>query len=226
MTIYDIDDFIDDEADNLNLKEEDNISNLCFSVFDSVLEAPIGTGFIVDKSGLFVSAGHNFKTEDIKAFFQGKAYDIELLEKEYTEREPIEFAVGRLLKFNTDIQEPVLATDEYLNIGTNVKLCGLKQAIVAQSEVLEEVTLKSGIKVYKQRIERIIPEIKRNNPLSVIIEDSKGFAVPFETIDQTLNIHGFSGGPVYIGNKIYGIITSHCYIKTDYWLPSLNKHRQ
>lgn len=226
MTIYDIDDYLEDETDNLNIKKEDSISDLCFSVFDSVSDAPIGTGFIVDNSGLFVSAGHNFKTEDIKAFFRGREYDIELLKKEYIEREPVDFAVGRLLKFDTDIQEPVFATDESLKTGTNIKLCGLKQAIVAQSEVLEEITLKSGIKIYKQRIDRIIPEIKRNNPLFVIIEDSNGFAVPFETIEQALNIHGFSGGPVYIGNKIYGIITSHCYIKTDYWLPFINIHRQ
>lgn len=227
MTIYDIDDFLEDESDNLNIKEGDNISNLCFSVFDSESGAPIGTGFIVDNYGLFVSAGHNFKTEDnIKAYFQGKEYDIKLLEKEYVEREPIEFAIGRLLNFDLEIQEPTFATEENLNIGFEIKLCGLKKDIVHQSEILEKISLPSGILIYKQRVGRIIPEIRRNNPLSIVIEDSKGFAVPFETIEKALNIHGFSGGPAYVGNKIYGIITSHYFIKTDYWLPLLNKHRQ
>lgn len=227
MVIYDIDDFLKEEADNLNIKEEDCISNLCFSIFNSATGSPIGTGFIVDNCGLFISAGHNFKTEDnIRAYIQGKEYNIKLLEKEYIEREPIEFAIGRLLNFDLEIQEPIFATGEYLNIGSEIKLCGLKKDIVHQSEILERISLPSGITVYKQRIERIIPEIKRNNPLSIVIEDSKGFAVPFETIDQALNIHGFSGGPAYVGNKVYGIITSHCFIKTDYWLPILNKHRQ
>lgn len=221
MNIDDIDDFFEDEIENITLKEEDSISQLCFSIFDSVDNTPIGTAFLVDKSGLFLSAGHNFKTPNVKAKFHGEVYDIELLEKEYEPREPLEFAIGKLVDFNADIPKPIFASGQSCDIGTKINLCGCKKDLVNQSDVLDIITLPGGINVHKQRIIKEIPEIKKNDPLSAIVKDSNGIAVPFEHHNQLNTLYGFSGGPVYIGNKIYGIITSHCYIKADYWLPTL-----
>ena len=65
MTLDDIDDFLDEEVEEITLRDEDSISQLCFSIFDSVDNTPIGTGFIVDKTGLFLSARHNFKTSEL-----------------------------------------------------------------------------------------------------------------------------------------------------------------
>lgn len=226
MNIDDIDDFFDDEIENITIKEEDSISQLCFSIFDSIDNTPIGTGFLVDKSGLFLSAGHNFKTHNVKAKFRGEMYDIEILEKEYEPREPLEFAIGKLVDFNIDVPEPSFAIGECCNIGTKIYLCGCKKDLVNQSDVLDIITLPSGINVHKQRITKEIPEIKRNDPLSIIVEDSNGVAVPFEHHNQLCNLHGFSGGPAYIGNKIYGIITSHCFIKVEHLLPTLQKYQQ
>lgn len=226
MNDYNIDDTLDEEWDDIPLREEDSISTLCFSIFDSKNGLPIGTGFIVDKTGLFVSAGHNFKTDNVKALFRGRVYDIKLLEKEYIEREPIEFAIGRLIGFNVDITEPLFVINDNCNVGTKINLCGCKQDVVNNSEILKKITLPGDIDIYKQRVERIIPEIRCNDPLFVIVKDSNGMAVPFEHHNQFRYLSGFSGGPAYIGNKIYGIITSHCYIKTDYWLPYLRKYQE
>lgn len=226
MTLDDIDDFLDEEVEEITLRDEDSISQLCFSIFDCVDNTPIGTGFIVDKTGLFLSAGHNFKTSDVKAKFRDEIFDIEILEKEYEPREPIEFAIGKLIDFNVDIPEPSFASGESCDIGTKINLCGCKKDLVNQSEVLDVITLPSGIPVHKQRISKEIPEIKWNDPLSPIVKDSNGIAVPFELHNQLCTLHGFSGGPAYIGNKIYGIITSHCYIKVDYWLPILRKYQK
>lgn len=226
MNDYNIDDTLDEEWDDMPIIDEDSISTLCFSIFDCTSGAPIGTGFIVDKNGLFVSAGHNFKTDNVKALFRGTVYDIQLLEKEYEEREPIEFAIGRLIDFNVDIPSPLLAINDDCNVGTKINLCGCKKDVVNTSEILKKITIPNGINIYKQRIERVIPEIKRNDPLFVIVKDSNGMAVPFEHHDQFRYLSGFSGGPAYIGNKIYGIITSHCYIKTDYWFPYLRKYQE
>ena len=225
MNIDEIDDFFDDEIENITIKEEDSISQLCFSIFDSVDNTPIGTGFLVDKTGLFLSAGHNFKTPNVKAKFWGKVYDIELLEKEYEPGEPLEFAIGKLVNFDAYIPEPIFVSGQSCDIGTKINLCGCKKDLVNQSEVLDIITLPSGINVHKQRIIKEIPEIKKNDPLSAIVKDSNGIAVPFEHHNQLNTLCGFSGGPVYIGNKIYGIITSHCYIKVDYWLPTLLKYQ-
>lgn len=226
MNDYNIDDTLDEEWDDMPIIDEDSISTLCFSIFDCTSGAPIGTGFIVDKNGLFVSAGHNFKTDNVKALFRGTVYDIQLLEKEYEEREPIEFAIGRLIDFNVDIPSPLFAINDDCNVGTKINLCGCKKDVVNTSEILKKITIPNGINIYKQRIERVIPEIKRNDPLFVIVKDSNGMAVPFEHHDQFRYLSGFSGGPAYIGNKIYGIITSHCYIKTDYWFPYLRKYQE
>lgn len=225
MNINDIDDLFEEESEEITLKEEDRISKLCFSIFDSNNGTPIGTGFLVNKTGLFLSAGHNFKTPNVKAIFRGNIYDIELIEKEYEPREPVEFAIGRLIDFNIDVPEPSFAIGEVCEIGTKIDLCGCKKDLVNQSDVLDIITLPSGINIHKQRITKEISEIKKNDPLSIIVEDSKGIAVPFEHHDQLNTLHGFSGGPAYIGNKIYGIITSHCYIKADYWWPTLLKYQ-
>lgn len=225
MNIDEIDDSFDDEIENITIKEEDSISQLCFSIFDSVDNTPIGTGFLVDKTGLFLSAGHNFKTPNVKAKFCDEVYDIELLEKEYEPGEPLEFAIGKLVNFDADIPMPIFASGQSCDIGTKINLCGCKKDLVNQSDVLDIITLPSGINVHKQRIIKEIPEIKKNDPLSAIVKDSNGIAVPFEHHNQLNTLYGFSGGPVYINNKIYGIITSHCYIKADYWLPTLLKYQ-
>jgi len=226
MTLDDIDDFLDEEVEEITLREEDSISELCFSIFDSDCNTPIGTGFVVDKTGWFISAGHNFKTSNVKAKFRSNVYDIELLEKVYEPLEPVEYAIGKLIDFNIDVPEPSFATGESCDIGMKINLCGCKKDLVNQSEVLDIITLPSGINVHKQRITKEIPEIKWNDPLSAIVKDSNGIAVPFELHNQLCHLRGFSGGPAYIGNKIYGIITSHCYIKVDCWLPVLRKYQK
>ena len=121
MATIDFDDFDDFTKEDLYESpsgDEDAISCLCFSIFrepsqPSEPSYPIGTGFIVDKNGLFVSAGHNFKSDDgcLKAKFRGKIYDLEILDKEYIEREPIEYVIGRLHDFNETITEPVFANN-------------------------------------------------------------------------------------------------------------------
>lgn len=224
MNTDNFDDFIEDDLFELSLSGEDTISCLCFSIFEEPAE-PVGTGFIVDKTGLFVSAGHNFKYDGrcLKAMFRGEVYELDLLYKEYTCREPIEFAIGRLRNFKETIQEPIIANNEAAAPGSKISLCGCKEHIVPQSEILETIELPSTRKVFKQRVDRVIPEIGVSHPLRIIVEESKGVAIPFEEIDPPQKLNGFSGGPVYIENKILGIITSHCFIKSDYWLPVLKQ---
>lgn len=125
--------------------------------------------YTIFKTGLFLSAGHNFKTPNVQALFRGKIYEIDLIEKEYEPREPVEFAIGRLIDFKIDVPEPSFAIGEGCDIGTKIDLCGCKKDLVNQSDVLDIITLPSGINVHKQRVTKEIPEIKKNNPLLVVV---------------------------------------------------------
>lgn len=224
--IYDdIDDF--DEILPKQISEEDSISKLCIAIIDITNNRYKGSGVILTHSGIFVSVAHNFDKvdADYSAYYNQQLYEIEILYKEY-ERGKNDLVIGRLINFFpnnlSNEQCPVLTSCERLSVGTDVNISGYKSYELPDTEILERIT-HNGQNLVKQRIckQITIPDI----PQEIVLKDYEGKVKVFMERIGAEKYCGFSGGPVYKDQNLYGLVISHFFLKSDYiktHLKSLN----
>lgn len=216
-------DYFDDIDDCFYIEcnaEDDSVSRLCTAIYDATNNLPIGTGVLISSDGLFISAGHNFKNDDIKveAYYAGRNYDVDVLYKEYDRTKLLDFAVGKLQAFNSqyclETTMPILYDCSDLNVGSQIKIAGYKSTVVQNSDIIEEINPIEGVVVLKQRKEFSI--ISPDCSQRFISEILDGRGIFYMKCGDADAYKGFSGGPVYFDNKIYGIVISHYFLKSDY----------
>lgn len=206
---------------------EDTVSKFCIAIYDSTNNVAIGSGILLNSDGMFISAGHNFKKQNskFKAYINGEIYDISLLYYEYDSEELLDFAVGKLLNFNTQdyINEnfPTLRDCSNLGIGSKINVAGFKSFKVRHAEVLEEINPMDGIYLFKQRKEFSIVEPDKSQ--NIISEQLNGRGIFYMPTAKANYYKGFSGGPAYIDDKIYGIVLSHYFLTSEYIKETLEK---
>lgn len=209
-------DEIDFEDDDFEVKPEN-----CIAIFNSTDDKYIGTGFIIDNKGIFLSAGHNFKNKEIeyKAYFRDCGYEIKSIYYEYDGKGKDLF-IGQLLDFHefisntfslatTDKLKPEQELDVY---GFNGKPpFGIQNSIkigdhtLFEHKVITQLTTFEKKEIDKTRHENDDERLKDEN-------------IKLLTSFNTKKYSGLSGGPVYFGNKIYGICIADLFIPIEYVL--------
>lgn len=222
----DLDDF-DGEPQFAN---EDIISIVCFPIVNSKEVKNIGTGFLINKDGYFISVAHNFKdpVENLKVYTNDDWYDIELICKEYDKEIYSDLVIGRIVNlpnsYTYELNLPYLYTTQgNIDIGSEIKLLGFKSTSLIEADKLKEIYFGNGRSSHKLRITRNIIDPKDDtvftNIPSLICNEKILF---FEKHSEDNKLGGFSGGPVYRNEGIFGLIISHYFLKMEYIIPILN----
>lgn len=217
---YDDIDDIDDDGVFKEFAEEDSVSKFCIAIYNATKNEPIGSGILLNSDGLFISAGHNFKNPDIKikAYFDGESYEIELSHIEYDRDSLLDFAVGKLQDFDSqkygDAEFPILGNCSSINVGSRVNIAGYKSIIVRQADILEDMSMFEDCHLYKQRKEFTI--VNPDTSQKILAEQLNGRGIFYMQRGEADTHKGYSGGPVYYGDRIYGIVISHYFLKSDY----------
>lgn len=237
---------IDDGLDDVNLKNQIDISdaerymsNNLLAVFDG--SNYIGTAFIIDNKGTFISAGHNFSNLSIPhKLYQGdKELKYETVHLEYTEqlsytgvyRNCQDLYIGRII---SDEETPHFESTAIHGMETNNDLIiiGLKSTTIP---TLNKKILIEPISINKQQL--YLYYIKTH------ITDSVNLASqPIHAGDPRLNYDnircldfngvkpcvygGISGGPVCADGRIIGMVIADMFITIDYihqFLPQTKK---
>lgn len=214
----DIDDF--DIISPKEISDEDAISKFCIAILDTN-DKNIGSGVIITPQGIFVSVAHNFKMSDVAidygAFYNNQHYEIEILYKEY-EFGKTDLVIGCLKNFiptEVDIdQYPLLIPCEHLSVGDKVIISGFKSLELPDAEILENFTFKPGRNLSKQRISKQIP--KPDVSQEIVLKGYEGNAQVYMEREGAEKYEGFSGGPVYDDQNLYGIVISHFFLKSSY----------
>lgn len=192
---------------------------------NEVLER-IGTGFIVNDKGVFLSAGHNFKDTSFKYFgvHDSKQYEIEKLFSEYLDPEEYnsddtickDLFVGKLIHFTPPSNFiPGILSREKVNIHN----------LIAEGY---------NLKYDPQSIEYLYQDVKSfykkvynglDMPKEILVMDTRTTMnnVGHFYLKTPDKYKGISGGPVFIKNKIYGVFIGNVYIKSGYVLDKLKE---
>ena len=214
-------DDIDDPVEPFlrKISSEDSISKFCIAILDITKNKYKGSGVILTPSGLFVSVAHNFDRPDTNyiAYYNQKLYMIEFLCKEY-EQGKTDLAIGRLINFiPTEVDRelyPLLISCEHLSVGEKVNISGFKSQELPEAEILERITLHDGLNLCKQRISKKVPVADISQ--EIVLKEYEGKAKVYMERVGAEKYCGFSGGPVYSNQNLYGLVISHFFIKSDY----------
>ncbi len=210
-------DDIDYEYNQPEFSNEDSVSQFCIAIFDATNHRPIGTGVLINAQGFFISVAHNFNNEkcEIKAFFEGRVYNILQLYKEY-ELGKFDLFIGQLISFDSDEYSnctfPILVNPVRLDVGTKLCIAGFKE--ISGTENLDVVNPIVDLQLTKQRFNSCVlePDAIQKNLLTELGENFTFFL----RSEGAEKYRGFSGGPVYFDGKIYGIVVSHYFLNADY----------
>lgn len=236
-TIDQFDDFDEDEIldDNVKLtfsEHDERIATQCIAIYGRIeieegqlkgyRDNHIGTGFLIDNQGLFVSVGHNFKkvNEAHYAFYNGKTYDINLLRMEYVNDSNTDklkdLFIGELVNFKEyDIKSLRLFPFQNLPDYKDLRVCGFK------GNPLRYPKLKKDIQVTENLcIDQYCVEVSLQSSAPTSTENHS----IFRKIDiDTNRFKGLSGGPVYCNDKIIGILKGNVFLTSEYLISTLEE---
>jgi hypothetical protein len=227
--IHSFDDVDDDDIMESNT-EDDNVSKYCIAIYNASNNTAIGSGVLLDSQGMFISAGHNFKNSEVnvKAYFGGKCYDVKLSYYKYDRDRLLDFAVGFLSKFDTHYYSndvfPSLGSCSDLHPGSEVNAVGYKSSILNQAELIESINPAKDLRLYKQR--KTFDIVNPDESQKIIFEELNGQGMFYMELQQAHAYVGFSGGPIYNDNIIYGIIISDYFLKSDYIKEILERNQE
>ena len=219
MEIDDLD--IDDEYINVSSEMEDN----CLAIYSHENDS-LGTGFIIDSDGTFLSAGHVFKDTSVEnyAYYKNTKYKYDTIFLEYM---PIDeyskeneycrdLFIGRLLDFHEKVDNSFhLADSSSLKIKDSLFVIGYSKHsnVIGTSQTIDNTTL------YLNKIHTalcspsdIIQENKyRNMDLRLSMKNIR--TIELNNIER---FHGLSGGPVFRNKEIFGVFLADLFITSEY----------
>lgn len=217
ISINDLD--FDDDPDFDGEVELETRLNNCIAIFNESEDKYIGSGFIIDKTGIFLSAGHNFKDTGIKykAYYQQNEYEIETI---YSEYDGIgkDLFIGNLVGFKEDIDETFCfgRADElqlnqrlYIKGFNSTEYGGISRSIQIKNHTLFEHDILTRLTVLEER--KDISPIRHNVDSRLQCENIRLLDLP-----NPEKYYGLSGGPVYNQNKIYGVCIADMFIPMEY----------
>lgn len=110
----------------------------------------IGTGLLIDNSGIFVSVGHNFKdtAQTYFAYYDSSSYKIDIILNEYNQENCQDFFIGKLEGCpNLKLQITPFSSTESLKHGDFLKVCGYKSKKLLIEPIIKDINLSDGIAV-------------------------------------------------------------------------------
>lgn len=222
--IDDIDDY--DDFSEECLAEDDTISKWSIAIFGKD-STPNGSGVLINNNGIFISAAHIFKNDNniLKAWFDDQIYEIEIIYKEY-ESGKYDFLVGKLKDFQPIrfCELPILKDCVNLSIESSVFVSGFKRTRVITTELIKRINIDHQLELIKQRQESKIVDFhiaQKNIPI-VLRGDCLSWRKFTCHAKDDMKFSGFSGGPVYFKDKLYGVVLSNYFLKSDYIMKKLD----
>ena len=219
MTIDDLD--IDDEY--INISSE--IENKCLVIYSHENNS-LGTGFIIDNNGTFLSAGHVFKDASVGhyAYYKNVKYDYEEIFLEYMSIELYskeskycrDLFIGKLLDFHEKVDNSFhLADSSSLKIEDPLFVMGYSKSnsFSETSQTIDNTTLNlNKIRTVLCLHNDIIQKDKhRNMDLRLSMKNIK--TIKLNNIER---FHGLSGGPVFREKEIFGVFIADLFITSEY----------
>lgn len=209
-------DFDDDLDSEITFEPK---SKNCIAIFNDSEDKYIGTGFIIDETGKFLSAGHNFKETKIKykAYYQQNEYEIETIYFEYDEMGRDLF-IGRLTGFKEEIDGTFclestneLELNHRLYVGgfNSVKYSGIPEPIQIKQHTLFKHDISTKLTILEER--KDISSIRHKIDCRLQCENIK-----LLDLTNPEKYYGLSGGPVYDKNNIYGVCIADMFIPMEY----------
>jgi hypothetical protein len=234
-------DNIDDELDDVNLVNQFEISDAERCITNNLLAVfngnnYIGTAFIIDNKGTFISAGHNFRNLSIphKLYWGDKELPYETVHIEYTEqfsytdvyRSCQDLYIGRIIS-NDETPHLGLTVIHGMKTNNDLIIIGLKSAKIP---IFNKKIFIEPISINKQQFYLYYIKSHITNPQNLASR-------PIHTGDLRLNYNnircldfngvkpceysGISGGPVCTDGKIIGMVIADMFITIDYILQFL-----
>ena len=200
--------------------------NECIHIFKENPSTHIGSGFLVNKDGLFISAGHNFKNKENTFFavYGTNRYEIIEILNEYKKRDSYtekdlyckDLYIGILKNFHpsNDFNPGTLSSE-------NINSSELK---VEGYNTLQEAPfhkyLYENTELYHKLLRASKPDANLN---ATGLRNSRENVLPFY-LPNPKKYGGVSGGPVFVDKKIYGCFIGDVFIKTSYILSKLQEN--
>lgn len=222
--------------DNYNIDEDIQVPysimegrglNECVHIFKDNPEAHIGSGFLLNRDGLFISAGHNFKNKEniFFAVYDSKRYEIIEILNEYKKRDSYteedhdckDLYIGILKNFHpsSDFNPGMLSTE-------NVNYDELR---VEGYNTFLEAPFHRYQYENTELYHKLLRASKPNANLNVIgLRNSRENVLPFY-MPKFEKYRGVSGGPVFVDKNIYGCFIGDVFIKASYIIAKLNEMR-
>lgn len=179
----------------------------------------LGTGFFINGKGHFFSVAHNFVkykkpmseeelNVDCLAFIDGELHEIKIIHNEYNRYESDEndpdykdFVIG---KIDVDSSEEYIARNSDKNV-----IVGYSKNILPHEQINQLDFNGNQFRLYEIPIS-ITDNALRHNGIFITSFPNVLF---FNVSD---NLHGLSGGPVIYNKEILGVLSSKCFVKSDY----------
>lgn len=231
---------IDDELDffgedSTNKMTEPEIGDWVFPVFSREFGecnlASFGTGFFINNEGHFITAGHVLSENNkaYNAFINGKEYDFEILHIENEKKEPPiceDLAICIIRNMESIAKYDYAFVENRIN-GENLSFsgyslrkyigCSKRTICINENEPLHLLTPNAN----DAKIE--VPTRNVQIVGGQIIVDLRPICENVRSLVFNRDFKGLSGGPVYKGKSIYGMLIGKEYILSDYIVKKLKQ---
>lgn len=222
--IYEFDDLDEFEEITQFTELDSRIANQCIAIYSE--DVYIGTGVLLNDSGVFISVGHNFKQnyEHYHGFYDNTSFEISLIYNEYDEDSCDDFCVGKLAGFNTTRGNLLPLSVKNLDPNSILSVCGFKSKKLRITPIKLDIKVSDSILVdqYITKVQFLSKEEWIKRPGRKYTPRAKDDRFPLINIDANL-FHGLSGGPIYTQEGIHGVLIGEMFVPSEYIKSVLEK---
>lgn len=240
-----IDEEFDDVDQGIQFEISDverSISNNLLAIFNGTDGRYIGTAFIIDDKGTFISAGHNFKNLSIphKLYWENQELQYETIHIEYTEQQSYKETVleckdvyiGRIINFeNIQHSEIGIVKNEVEN-DPDLIVIGIKSSKIPTYDkeiIIEPIMINNQqLFIYYIKTNLTNPENLASQPIhngDLRLKHNNVCYLDFKRVNPC-NYVGISGGPVCMDGKFIGMVIADMFITMDYILQLLPQSKK
>lgn len=215
-----IDDLDFDDEKELNTR----ILNVCFPICclsesNTIIDS--GTGFIINKNGLFLSAGHVFQKNisNYKAYYNNNEYAINIIHCEYNKNKGEDLFIGELVGFEEELSFRIeLTNPNLINNNSELYSAGFNsiKSHFAEKGDTGYLIECNGTPYYGHVLSFKLVELK-DKPIARHQDKRLHLSnMRILSIATTPTYRGLSGGPVFLDNKVFGVFLADVFVTSDY----------
>ena len=240
--IDEIDEGFDDVDQVIQFEVSDaerSISNNLLAIFNGT--EYIGTAFIIDDKGTFISAGHNFRNLSIPhtLYWKNQELQYETIHIEYTEPHSYnettldckDIYIGEIINFE-DIPHSEMSVIKEMEIDPDLIVIGVKSSKIPtyDKEIIIEPIMINNQQLYIYYIKTNLtnPDNLASLPIhkgDLCLKHNNVRCLDFKRVSPC-KYGGISGGPVCMDGKVIGMVIADIFITIDYILQLLPKSKK